>query len=74
MKLEQRKIQLAQSVLMLEDEQLLRKVEELLQSIPTNSEFAPITLEELHRRLDFSEKEFEAGEFVTATDILKKYE
>ncbi|GEM_PF-1977527 len=73
MTLDQRKIHLAQSVLQLEDESLLQKVEDLLRNVRMNIEFKPITLEELHKRLDCSEKEFEAGEFVSATDLLAKY-
>ncbi len=73
MNIEQRKVQLAQSVLRLKDEQLLKKVEQILREERINAQFVPMTVEELQSRIELSEQEFDQGEFVLASDLLKKY-
>ena len=70
-----RKIQLVQSILGLNDEQLLIGVENFLQrhNSKKEKEFEPMTVEELNQRIDQSEKDFENGNFSSTDDLLAKY-
>jgi hypothetical protein len=76
MSLQKRKIQLAQDVLRIEDEQTLTGMEQLLkqrrlEQFRTN--LRPMTEDELNARIDQSEVDFKEGRFVPAEELLKKY-
>jgi hypothetical protein len=76
MSLQTRKIQLAQDVLRIEDEQTLQGVEQLLkqrrlEQFRTN--LRPMTEDELNARIDRSEADFKEGRAIPAEELLKKY-
>jgi hypothetical protein len=76
MSLQTRKIQLAQDVLRIEDEQTLQGVEQLLkqrrlEQFRTN--LRPMTEDELNARIDRSEADFKEGRSIPAEELLMKY-
>ena len=76
MNLQDRKIVLAQSLLRLNDEQIIESIEKLLKSLRWKSldnDFKPMSALELNRRIEQSEKDFEEGRFITSDNLLKKF-
>lgn len=76
MTLEQRKIQLAQSMLRLEDEQIVTSVEKLMKDIQLrllDNNVSPLTQEELSKRIAESEDDFANDRFTSAESLLKKF-
>ena len=76
MSLQTRKIQLAQDVLRIEDEQTLQGVEQLLKQRRLEqfrANLRPMTEDELNARIDRSEADFKEGRSIPAEELLKKY-
>jgi hypothetical protein len=76
MSIEERKIQLVQTMLRLEDEQIIDSVEKLIKDLQLKSlenNFKPLTQKELDARIDASEADFANGRFTSAETLLKKF-
>jgi hypothetical protein len=77
MNIEARKIKFVQEFLELQDEEAITKLESLLsleklESGKSNSNL--LEKEELNRRIEISEVDFEKGRFKTSQELLLKYQ
>jgi len=76
MNLQDRKIQLAQSMLRLNDEQIVVSLETLLKKLrfrTIENEFKPMSIQELNDRIQQSEDDFDNGRFISARKLRKKF-
>lgn len=76
MDIQTRKIQFIQKFLQLQNEKLISEFEKLLEEkieLDLNGYLRPFTVEELNKRIDQSEEDFENGRFKTTEEILAKY-
>lgn len=76
MDIQTRKIQFIQKFLQLQNEKLISEFEKLLEEkieLDLNGDLRPFTVEELNKRIDQSEEDFENGRFKTTEEILAKY-
>lgn len=75
MDIQTRKIKFVQKFLNIKDEATLLRFEELLKLAQTENKKAlePFTVEELNRRIDQSEKDFENGRYKTTSEMLEKF-
>ncbi|MDP2188522.1 MAG: hypothetical protein Q8J69_07555 [Sphingobacteriaceae bacterium] len=71
MTLEDRKIRFIQQFLKIENEVVIRQFEKLLSAETT--EFSPMTIEELHRRINQASADIAAGNHVSSEELLDKY-
>ncbi|MEM6720218.1 MAG: hypothetical protein AAF611_12910 [Bacteroidota bacterium] len=75
MDLEARKIKFIQDFLTLQDEASILRLEKTLAAeISNKCPLSPMTVEELHKRIDQSESDFENGRFKTSKELLAKYQ
>lgn len=77
MNIEARKLEFIQEFLKLKSEDALLRLEKLLrkeQSTSGDHTFTPMTHEELNKRIDKSESDFQNNRFKTSSELLKKYE
>ena len=68
-----RKIELAKSILNIQDEDKLSELEALLDINSSKTKIIPMDLKELNRRIDKSENDFENGNYTDSESLLKKY-
>ena len=73
MDLQTRKKAVIQAFLNLESEALVSLFENIL-ALEAKKEFKPMRLNELHRRIDQSEKDFQDGDYKSNEDVFAKYE
>jgi len=75
MDIQTRKIKFIQKFLSIKDEDVLVRFEELLKIAQEENdrEQKPFSNEELNRRIDQSEKNFDDGHYKTTLDLLKKF-
>jgi predicted ATP-grasp superfamily ATP-dependent carboligase len=71
MTIQDRKIALIAKFLKINDEQLIKQIEELT-SVEDDS-LIPFSVEELNERIERSEEDFKNGRFKTSKELLKKY-
>jgi len=71
------KIELAREILSIEDESVLKKIENILSSFYTDKQTKPkvypMTLDELNQRIDAAEEDFKYGRYTDSKDLIKKY-
>jgi isopropylmalate/homocitrate/citramalate synthase len=70
------KIHLAQSILNLDDNALLKKINDLIKQESKKAmskEVEPMSLEELYARIEESNKDIQEGRTKSALELLKKY-
>lgn len=72
MDIQTRKIEFVQEFLKLQSEEAITLFETMLQS-ETNGRFQPMSVEELNKRIDQSEKDFEKGTFKSHEDVFAKF-
>tara|TARA_X000000950_G_C13566027_1_gene517556 strand:- start:201 stop:422 length:222 start_codon:yes stop_codon:yes gene_type:complete len=72
MDIQTRKIAFAQEFLKLQSEEAVTLFETMLQS-ETKGRFQPMSVEELNKRIDQSEKDFENGKFKTHEEVFSKF-
>ena len=71
-----RKIQLAQDIFGLEDEQTLLVLENVLKKKKAKKyedDLHPLTVEELNARIDKAEEDIRNGRYKTSEELLKKF-
>lgn len=76
MNIESRKIRFVQEFLKIQSEDTIARLEKILRkerSPSDEKEFRPMTKEELHRRIDQSESDFENGRFKSSEELIEKY-
>ncbi|MFY0672249.1 MAG: hypothetical protein JXQ87_02515 [Bacteroidia bacterium] len=71
MTIQDRKITLIEKFLKINDEQLIKQIEELVSA--EEDDFIPFSVEELNERIEKSEDDFRNGRFKTSRELLKKY-
>lgn len=77
MNIEARKIEFVQEFLKLESEDAISKLEKILREEKNNSDeriVEPMTKEELNKRIDQSESDFQNNRYKSSTELLAKYE
>lgn len=77
MYLETRKIEFIQEFLKLQGEEVMSRLEKILEKVVINStaeEFAPMTIKEKNRRIDISESDFHNNRVKSTSELLAKYE
>lgn len=77
MNIEARKIEFVQEFLKLESEDAISKLEKILRREKNNSDeriVEPMTKEELNKRIDQSESDFQNNRYKSSTELLAKYE
>ncbi len=77
MNIEARKIEFVQEFLKLESEDAISKLEKILRNEKNNSDeriVEPMTKEELNKRIDRSESDFQNNRYKSSTELLAKYE
>lgn len=77
MNIEARKIEFVQEFLKLESEDAISKLEKILRKEKNNSDeriVEPMTKEELNKRIDQSESDFQNNRYKSSTELLAKYE
>ena len=72
MDLQTRKIALVQEFLSIESEELISRFEKLLTAKKDFSNFSPMTIEELNRRIDQSMNDSKNGGVIDANEFLKE--
>ena len=74
MDLQTRKIEFVQAFLKLQSEEVISQFENLLKKKSTKEKSVkPMSIEELHSRIDKSENDFKTGKFKTSAQLLAKY-
>ncbi|MEQ8478043.1 hypothetical protein [Fulvivirga sp.] len=76
MNLESRKIEFVQEFLKLQSEEVISKLEQLLKKekkTAADPNVQPMSREELNRRIEQSESDFQNGKFKSGKEILAKY-
>tara|TARA_R110002012_G_scaffold321969_1_gene552905 strand:- start:36785 stop:37018 length:234 start_codon:yes stop_codon:yes gene_type:complete len=77
MNLEARKIEFIQEFLKVQSEDVISRFEKLLRKENMTSDesvLEPMTVEELNKRIDQSESDFQNNKFKTSSELLAKYE
>ena len=77
MNLEARKIEFVQEFLKLQSEEAVSRLEKTLKKERNAAEermFEPMTQEELNKRIDRSESDFQNNRFKNSSELLSKYE
>lgn len=77
MNLEARKIEFVQEFLKLQSEEAISRLEKILKKERNAAEervFEPMTQEELNKRIDRSESDFQNNRFKNSSELLSKYE
>ncbi|SDH07632.1 hypothetical protein [Psychroflexus sediminis] len=77
MNLEARKLEFIQEFLKLQNEEVVSRLENLLRKEKNVSDlrtFEPMTQEELDKRMDQSESDFENNRFKSSSELLAKYD
>ena len=77
MNIEARKIEFVQEFLKLESEDAISKLEKILRNEKNNADeriVEPMTKEELNKRIDQSESDFQNNRYKSSTELLAKYE
>lgn len=77
MNLEARKIEFVQEFLKLQSEETISRLEKILRKEKKASDkriFEPMTQDELNKRIDKSESDFQNNRFKTSFELLAKYE
>jgi len=72
-----RKIQLAQDILSLDDEQILSVLEDLLKKKKAKKyeeDLKLLTIEELNERINHAEEDIRSGRYKTSEELLKKFD
>jgi hypothetical protein len=71
------KIELAREILSIEDESVLKKIENILSDFYTDKQPKPkaysMTMDELNQRIDVAEEDFKYGRYADSKDLIKKY-
>lgn len=76
MNIEARKIEFIQEFLKLQSEETISRLEKILKKEINASDeqvFAPMTIEELNKRIDQSESDFKNNRFKTSSELLTKH-
>lgn len=76
MNLEARKIEFVQEFLKLQSEEAVSRLEKILKKEQKATEeqiFAPMTQDELNKRIDQSESNFRNNQFKSSSELLAKY-
>ena len=73
MNIENRKIQLVQEIINLNDEDIIINIEEYIQKQLNEGQNNKLS-HELNKQIDNSEKDFEKGLFKTAEELLDEYQ
>ena len=77
MDIQTRKIEFVRRFLTLEDEKVVSKFEELLkenQIEEADKQFKPMSVSELNKRIDKSEKNFKDNRYKSTSELLAKYQ
>jgi len=77
MNLEARKIEFVQEFLKLQSEEAISRFEKILRKEKKVSDeriFEPMTQDELNKRIDQSESDFQNNRFKSSSELLTKYE
>lgn len=75
MNLESRKIEFVQEFLKLQSEEAISRLEDMLEKEKNvSTEPVPMTQEELNKRIDQSESDFQNNRFKSSSALLAKYE
>ena len=77
MDLQTRKLELIQEFLKIQSEDVISRLENILKKERNTSEqgvFAPMTQDELNKRIDTSESNFQNNRFKSSSELLAKYE
>ncbi len=77
MNLEARKIEFIQEFLKVQSEDVISRFEKLLRKENMTSDesvLEPMTVEELNKRIDQSESDFQNNKFKTSSELLAKYQ
>lgn len=77
MNLEARKIEFVQEFLKLQSEEAISRLEKILRNEKKMSEnrlIEPMTQDELNKRIDQSESDFQNNRFKSSAELLAKYE
>ena len=76
MDIQTRKIQFVQSFLKLQSEEVILKLEKILEKNQVDEmleDFKPFSIEELNNRISQSESDFENGDYKTTSELLAKF-
>ncbi len=78
MDLQTRKIEFVQAFLKLQSEEIISQLENVLRKktnyeIGDDSDFNPMSVNELNERIDQSENDFENGNYKSTSELLKKF-
>ena len=71
MDIQARKLEFIQEFLKIKSEEVLSKLEKVLKN-KQDSEFTPMTLEQLNADIDKSIQDFEAGRFKTSNELIEE--
>lgn len=77
MNLEARKIEFVQEFLKLQSEEAVSRLEKILRKEKNASDeriFEPMTQDDLNKRIDQSESDFQKNRFKNSSELLAKYE
>lgn len=77
MDIQTRKIEFVRRFLILEDEKLVSQFEKLLkenQIEEADEQFKPMSVSELNKRIDKSEKDFKDNRYKSTSELLAKYQ
>ena len=77
MNIEARKIEFVQEFLKLQSEDAISRLEKILRKEKSGSDekiFEPMTQEELDKRIDQSESDFQNNRYKSSSELLAKYE
>ncbi|MGB0879197.1 MAG: hypothetical protein ACPGTO_01370 [Polaribacter sp.] len=72
MDIQTRKIQFVEKFLKLQSEEIVTLFENILKS-ETKNRFKPMSVDEMNKRIDQSERDFETGNFKSHEDVFAKY-
>jgi predicted metal-dependent phosphoesterase TrpH len=76
MNLETRKIEFVQEFLNIQSEEIVSRLEKILRKekkVSTNQAFTPMSKNDLNKRIDKSESDFQNNRFKKSSEILAKY-
>jgi len=77
MDLQTRKIELIKEFLKIQSEDVISRLEDILKKESDTSEqgvFEPMTQDELNKRIDTSESDFQNNRFKSSSELLAKYD
>ncbi len=77
MDLQSRKIEFVQEFLEIQSEEIVSRLEKLLKKenkVSSERIFEPMTQDELNKRIDQSESDFQNNRFKSSSELLAKYE